>query len=245
MENVMFCSLAVGESYLKNFIDLCNEKKKRDNSKSLAVTDKDTFELLSDLIKENNHIEYVVIEDNYVINEWPLGFNFNLKHLPIKHSIKEGIDFIVYIDSDFRIIDGYHPNKFKNLFDNMVSNDIDYVFERPYFISHGKQHHHDNFWRHKIEPYKLMETSKYDNYHVCNEQFLVFRNSNKMTIFSERWEELYWKSIELNVWTFAEGLEIAMASADAEMTFDFNLFRGTLNNCFQFNDKSGNLHTRF
>jgi hypothetical protein len=241
----MFCSLAVGESYLRNFINFCNEKRKKDDSKNLVVTDKETYELLIDLISENTHIEYVIIDDKHEISKWPLGFNFNLKYLPIKHSIKEGIDYIIYIDSDFRIINEYHPDKFKNLFSQMCSNNIDYVFERPYFIGHGKAHHHDNFWKHKIEPYSLMETSKYDDYHVCNEQFLVFKNSNKMTIFSEKWEELYWKSIKLNVWTFAEGLEIGMASADAGMTFDFNLFRGTLINCFEFNDKSGNLHTRF
>jgi len=245
MKNVMFCSLAVGESYLRNFINFCNEKRKKDDSKNLVVTDKETYELLTDLISKNTHIEYVIIDDKHEISKWPLGFNFNLKYLPIKHSIKESIDYIIYIDSDFRIINEYHPDKFKNLFSQMCSNNIDYVFERPYFIGHGKAHHHDNFWRHKIEPYGLMETSKYDDYHVCNEQFLVFKNSYKMTIFSEKWEELYWKSVKLNVWTFAEGLEIGMASADAEMTFDFNLFRGTLINCFEFNDKSGNLHTRF
>jgi hypothetical protein len=79
MENVMFCSLAVGESYLRNFINFCNEKRKKDNSKNLAVTDKGTYELLTDLINENSHIEYVVIDDKHVISEWPLGFNFNLK----------------------------------------------------------------------------------------------------------------------------------------------------------------------
>lgn len=241
----MFCSLAVGETYLINFINFCKEKKKKDNSKNLVVTDKDTYSLLIDLINENNDIEYVIIDDNHTITTWPLGFNFNLKYLPIKNSIKDGIDYVIYVDSDFRIRNDYHPDKFKNLFNQMVDNDIDYVFERPYFIGHGKQHHFDNFWKHKIEPYKLMETSKYDDYHVCNEQFLVFKNTKKLNIFSERWEELYWKSVELNVWTFAEGLEIGMASADAEMTFDYHLFRGTLTNCFEFNDKSGNLHSRF
>lgn len=243
MENVLYTSLAIGETYLNNFIDFCYKKSMKDNSSNIVVTNKETLRNIENY-QEITNIEFIILDDEYQHrNEY--GFNYNLKFKAIKESLNKNKDYVIYVDSDFRIRDGYNVEKFKNLFFLMETNDIDYVFERPYLIYDGKVSLENNFWKHKIIPYKLNETTKYDNYHVCNEQFLVFKNNDKLTIFSDKWEELYWKSVKENIWTFAEGLEIGMSSADANMSFNFHLFRETIYDCFEFNDPSGNLHVRF
>ena len=123
--------------------------------------------------------------------------------------------------------------------------DIDFYFERPHSIGTSKLNLDNNcFWKHKISPYRLLETTKYDNAHVCNEQFMIFKNNEKLERFVESWSEKNQFCIENNVWTFAEGVEIGMSYVDAGMAVRYTNF-STINDCFEFNDISGNLHVRF
>ena len=167
------------------------------------------------------------------------------EYIPIKEASKLETDFIVYIDGDWQMLDSFNEQKLLNLFNHMEKHNIDFVFERPHSIGpYSKNEGKNCFWWHKIEPYGLDKTDKYDRGQVCNEQCLVFRNNEKMKPFCESWEALADKCYELNLWPFAEGVEIGMSTIDANMTFEWGPMR-LISDCFFFYARDGGYNTRF
>jgi hypothetical protein len=89
-----------------------------------------------------------------------------------------------------------------------------------------------------------LQTRKYDDAHVVNEQFMVFKNNDKFKIFCDRWKERNDFGIQNNIWAFAEGLEIGMSAIDANMTMNWQLMR-SLKQCFRFKNNTGIFFERF
>jgi hypothetical protein len=221
----IFCTIAIGEKYYNSSVDFA--KKLNDvstNHEFLIVTDQ-TIETIP-------NCTIIKIPENFT-TFYPNGcFNYNLKYYPIKLASNIGKKTIIYLDADWMIGPKYDENKL-NVFTEWFENSTyDFCFERPHGIN-GKHSWDTCFWRHKIEPYGLMDTDFYDNGHVCNEQFLVFKNNDKLQIFLDVWEKRNLFSLENNIWPFAEGLEIGMSSIDADMTFTWNAFH-FLDSCFMF-----------
>jgi len=236
--NFTFCSLAIGEEiYYNNIFNTFTEMSKMTTRSNFLIS-------TNNQKKEGDKITTIDIEKYPIFLKDRELFNYNLKFHPIKESIKLNTDLIVFIDADWRIYKNFSESKCDNLLEQMNNRNIDFAFERPHQIGGSKRDLRNCFWKHKIEAYKLDETTKYDNAHVCNEQILVFRNNNKLKAFVENWEKLYWKSYEENIWAFAEGVEIGMSTIEANMNFDWNVIR-TLNECFQFESKCGIHYTRF
>jgi hypothetical protein len=101
------------------------------------------------------------------------------------------------------------------------------------------------FFDRKLYDYHVFEHTKWDNAHVVNEQFMVFRNNWKFRYFVRRWEEFLWYSIHNNIRNYPDGFDIGVSALEAEMNWDWDSFRGLLPSCFEFHDKAGNLHIRF
>ena len=223
--NYIYCTIAIGERYFNSACEFAKQLNNYSiNHKVLIVTDQEFVEIDNCIIEK--------VPDNLTLF-YPNGcFNYNLKHYPIKLCSDLSYDFVFYFDADWGIYEKYSEDKVKSFIESFNRLDLDFCFERPHFI--GAKHEWDNcFWRHKIEPYKLMETTKYDNGHVCNEQFLAFKNNDKLKKFVDFWDSLDKFSVENNIWPFAEGLEIGMSSIEAEMNFSWTEFHH-LNSCFMF-----------
>jgi hypothetical protein len=172
-------------------------------------------------------------------------FNYNLKHLPIRKSKEMGFDFIFFVDADWRLLDSYSDQNILDLITNMENNDIDYIFERPHLIGRGKHDGANCFWRHKVSFYNLLDTQIYDEGHVANEQFLGFKNNEKLGIFLSEWEKLEDMSTKSNLWAFAEGVEIGMSSCIAKMKFDFSNWQHYVRNIFSFTTVDGRVYNKF
>lgn len=233
-KNYIYCTIAIGENY---FTSACEFAKRLNlfskKHKVLIVTDQEFVDI------ENCMFHKV---PSYLTLFYPNGcFNYNLKHYPIKVCSETEYNTIFYFDADWKINDSYSEEKIYNFIQSMDSSELDFCFERPHYI--GAKHEWDNcFWRHKIEPYKLMETTRYDNGHVCNEQFLAFKNNDKLKKFIDFWDFLDKFSVENNIWPFAEGLEIGMSSIEANMKFSWNEFYH-LNSCYYFYANNSPEHT--
>ena len=222
----VFCTVAIGEKYFQSafkFAETLNTMSK--NHKVLIVTDQKINKKL-----KNCQIKKIPKELKLF---YPNGtFNYNLKYYPIKLASEGKSDIVMFFDADWIVGPGYSESKVDNFVNFFMSSNLDFIFERPHFI--GAKTEWDNcFWRHKIEPYKLMETNKYDHGHVCNEQFLAFKNTSKLKVFSDAWDKRDKFSVENNIWPFAEGLEIGMSAIDAEMNFTWHGLEN-LNSCFMF-----------
>lgn len=237
--NFTFTTLAIGQQYFetaKQFsIDLYN---KNINFSRIIVSD------ISDTDTPNTLVITPPID---TVTRICNAFNYNLKYLALDAAVQylssANCDYIIYIDADWRIRDNYDNNKIIKFLNQNLN--IDFYFERPHNIGVSKLNLDNNcFWKHKIHPYGLLNTTKYDSAHVCNEQFMIFKNNKKLEKFVESWSEKNQFCIENNVWTFAEGVEMGMSYIDANMLAQYTNF-GTINDCFEFNDASGNLHVRF
>ena len=91
----------------------------------------------------------------------------------------------------------------------------------------------------------VFDHDKWDDAHVVNEQFLIFKNNWKFKFFVQRWEQFLWYSIQNDIRNYPDGFEIGVSALEAQMKWDYNAFRLFLPNCFEFYDKPGNLHRRF
>lgn len=229
----IFTTLAIGENYLSRAKQFSLDLYEKDSNFSrVIVSDIEDSEIPNTIIvKPPENTVYSVC--NY--------FNYNLKYLAIKAAYEFDTDYIIYVDSDWEIFNQYHPAKIDKFLDN---NHLDFYFERPHAIGASKNDLNNCFWKHKIEPYKLFDTNVYDHAHVCNEQFLIFKKTPKLKVFIDAWEYRNQFSIANNVWAFAEGVEIGMSSVDAGLTSQHTFF-SEINNCFKFNDISGNSYIRF
>lgn len=232
-----YCTISIGEKYLNNTINLITKLNEHSNEHHFVViTDK--------LGLEFKNTTFIKISDEYKLF---IGntFNYNLKHLPIKISSELGFDYIIFIDADWSISEGYSHEKINNLLIFMETNKYDFCFERPHLIGDGKYEDNLIFWKHKRDFYDLLNTNKFDDGHVVNEQFLVFKNNEKLKTFSLFWSGLCEKSTNGNLWPFAEGVEIGMSASVAKMNYEYYNWQKILSNCFNFTSVDGKFYNRF
>lgn len=232
-----FCTIAIGSDYLQNAINFANKLNEISNEHHyVVVTNEETPSI--------DNTTFVKLPENQTLFIHNF-FNYNLKYLPIKLASELGFEYVLFIDSDWKLEEGFSIEKIKGLFDFMESDNYDMLFERPHSIGGGKHDGHNCFWKHKRDFYKLLETNEFDNGHVVNEQFLVFKNSEKLKTFVSFWEELTRLSTESNVWAFAEGVEIGMSSVKANLKWCYFGWQNILNNCFSFFTKDAKFYKRF
>ena len=242
MTKTTICSIAIGKEYQDSFYKLVDDICKQDttNLNFLCITN--TRNNISPNCKNIN-----IENDNHQLfhkhghrNE----FNFNLKYLPISASSKEkDTDCIIFIDSDWKTHKNFQIHRVKSFVDTFMKSDADFIYERPHTIG-GCKKDSRLFWRHKVDLYNLKKTDKYDNAHVVNEQFLAFKNNNKMHSFIDSWQKRNIICLENGIRPWAEGVEIGMSYTDANMTAVNNYHKITLE-CFQFQSKDGRTHVRW
>jgi hypothetical protein len=159
--------------------------------------------------------------------------------------LDKGYDYIIYNDADWRMTENFSEDKLFNMFNHMEKNNLDFLFERPSKIGDHKQNMSNCFFDRKMVDYHVFEHTKWDEAHVVNEQFMVFKNNWKFRYFVRRWEEFLWYSIHNNIRNYPDGFDIGVSALEAEMKWDWDSFRGHIPACFEFHDKAGNLHVRF
>jgi hypothetical protein len=234
----IFTTLAVGDSYLKNASECYTTYSDR-CSADFNITTNEMYEVGSKV-----NIDLFKL-DRYDDGNPGFAFYLNLKVLSLKYCLDKGYDYVIYNDADWRIRDNFNEDKLFDLFKYMEDKNLDFLFERPSKIGSHKGDMSNCFFERKLYDYHVFEHTKWDDAHVVNEQFLVFRNNWKFRYFVRRWEEFLWYSIHNNIRNYPDGFEIGVSALEAEMNWDWNSFRSFLPDCFEFNDKAGNLHIRF
>jgi hypothetical protein len=234
----IFTTLAVGDSYLKNASE-CYTKYSEKCSADFNITTNQICEV-------GPKVNLDIFElDRY--DDGGPGFSFflNLKVLSLKYCLDKGYDYIIYNDADWRMTNKFNEEKLFNMFNFMEKNDLDLLFERPAKIGEHKQNLNNCFFDRKLFDYHVFEHNKWDEAHVVNEQFLVFRNNWKFRYFVRRWEEFLWYSIKNNIRNYPDGFEIGVSALESEMKWNYDAFRHLIPDCFEFHDKSGKLWKRF
>lgn len=250
-----FTTLSIGEPYetlTKNFFtDLAAKTKYCD----FFVTTNN-----KDFSHENNRVKINVINPPALrtSHNW-IGFDFNvhLKSLSFKHILNyqknnentpgfENYDFVIFCDGDWSIYDGFSEEKILSMFERLKEEDIDFLFERPAAIEGGKRDFSQCFYKNKLIDYDVFSHNKWDEAHVVNEQFLVFKNNNKFKFFVQRWEMFLWYCIANDLTNYPDGFEIGVSAFEAGMKYAYyGYFNHYLTNCFCFNTKYGEKNIRF
>jgi hypothetical protein len=232
-----FCTIAIGETYYNSAINFAKKLNVLSNNHHYII--------VTDNIKDEiPNTTFVQIPNNEVLF---IGryFNYNLKYYPIKCANNLEFDYIIFVDSDWKLKDTYNETSIIKLFKFMNEKNFDFLFERPHLIGDGKHDGSKSFWRHKIEFYDLLNTDIYDKGHVVNEQFLVFKNNEKLKLFIDEWERLKNIATYDNLWPFAEGVEIGMSSALSKMNGNYQEWEQFIRNFFQFETVDGRIYDRF
>lgn len=256
-------TLAINEPYFDKSLEFYTELHDRTFDCYLNITttqnDLERLPILTGLSADEFKIKYpklkiTTLEDFNFRIQFPLEmegsgfiFNLNLKVLSIKACLNSNIDFdyLVYIDGDWGIHDEFSEQKFHNLFRTMDDNNIDFGFERPARIGDGRTNPNETFYAEKFYDYDCLNNPLWDEAHVVNEQFLVFRRNWKLILFEQKWEQMLWYTVANNIRNYPDGFEIGVSALEADMKWDFRLFP-ILNNCFYFYPKySDKKHVRF
>jgi hypothetical protein len=201
----IFTTLAVGDSYLKNASE-CYTKYSEKCSADFNITTNENCEVGP---KVNLNLFKL---DRYEDGNPGFSFYLNLKVLSLKYCLDKGYDYIIYNDADWRMTDNFSEDKLLNLFNHMEMNDLDFLFERPALIGGHKRDMSNCFFDRKLYDYHVFEHTKWDNAHVVNEQFMVFRNNWKFRYFVRRWEEFLWYSIHNNIRNYPDGFDIGVSA---------------------------------
>jgi hypothetical protein len=236
-DNILYCTIAIGYEYLESAKRIAETLNTMSNTHHmLIVTDGEETPI--------KNVTFEKITEEHILFTRD-GFNYMMKHYPLYLSSKLDYKHIIFIDADWRVTKNYDESKVKLMTQYMDDNNFDMFFERPHQIGQGKHQLDKCFWSHKIDFYKLKETDEYDNGHVCNEQFMVFKNNEKFNLFTNKFKELYEISSREGLWSFAEGLEIGMSMAYSKMNYNWIGWSTYLKNMFEFNSKGGDLYIRF
>ena len=242
----LYCTIAVGEKYFNSALTIASMLNQfATNHHFLIVTDSKSLDIISRLWTlplPNTTIE--VLSDDKVLFFGTTCFNYMLKYYPMYKASELDYEYVIYIDSDWRIRPTYDQNNIDALFEFMEKEEYDVIFERPYWVGDAKNGGRECVFYHKIDFYKLLETTEYDEAHMCNEQILAFKNNDKFKIFVNKFKELHDISTEAKLWPFAEGLEMGMSMITAKMKFTWGGFH-LLKNMYEFYAQDGGLHIRF
>jgi hypothetical protein len=258
-----FTTLAINKFYFENSLKFF--MKLHDLTKNcylnITTTKKDLDDLfgitnltISEFKEKYPKIILSPVEDfNFRMN-FPLDmngvgftFNVNLKSLSIKSCLKSkhNFDYLIYVDGDWHVHDEFNEEKIMGMFETMEKNNIDFGFERPAKIADGRKNPPECFYMEKLYDYNCLENNMWDEAHVANEQFLVFKNNWKLTLFQQKWEQMLWYTVMNNIRNYAEGFEIGVSALESGMKWDFYIFP-LLRSCFYFYPKYSEVrHTRF
>jgi hypothetical protein len=260
----VFTTLAINEPYFKKSLDFFMALHNQTiNGFYNITTSNNDLERLTENIgmtydklkKTYPRLTITTLEDfNFKIT-FPLEmeghgfiFNLNLKSLAIKAAMLKNkeFDYLIFSDGDWGIYDEFEESKLLTMFQHMTDNNIDFGFERPSKIGdYKKNNYQDCFFYEKIVDYKVDEHNLWDNAEVVNEQFLVFKNNGKLTLFSQKWEQMLWYTIANNIRNYPDGFEIGVSALESGMVHSLSPLH-FLRNCFYFYPKyTDTKHIRF
>jgi hypothetical protein len=259
-----FTTLAINEPYFKKSLDFYMElhDKTTDGFFNITTTNSDLERLtentnlsMDELKKKYPRLYITTLEELNRRFKFPLDmegygftFNLNLKVLSIKAVLQTKIDFeyLIFSDGDWNIHSEFDEKKIFNMFEYMTNNNIDFGFERPAKIGdYKKNNYQDCFFYEKIVDYNVDKHNLWDEAEVVNEQFLVFKNNYKLTIFEQKWEQMLWYSIANNIRNYPDGFEIGVSALESKMVHSFYPLR-LLTSCFYFYPKyTETKHIRF
>ena len=245
-----FTTLAVGEPYESKTTKFYQDLRERTTNCEFFITTTNTeYPDLGDRIHVN-----VINPPSLHCSLGGFSFHLNLKCLSLKHVLQyqktnpefEKFDYVIFTDGDWEMHEDFSEDKILKMLTHMEENDIDFLFERPARIGDGKNDGDNCFFKEKIHDYEILDIDKWDKAHVCNEQFLVFKNNPKFRFFTQRWEQFLWYGIMNDIRSYPDGFDIGVSALEANMKYEFvGVFSNCVPNCFAFYTKSNDYHVRF
>lgn len=241
-----FTTLAINEPYETITPQFYKELRENTSECEFFITTNNV-----NLQNQGERIHTKIVNPPLYDSRGGFNFNLNLKVLSLKYILEyekeTGIhpEFVIFTDGDWRMHNGFSEEKILNMLSYMDKAELDFLFERPAPIGAHKKNPQESFFKDKLYDYDVFTHDKWDEAHVVNEQFLVFRNNNKFKFFVQRWEQFLWYSIANDIRNYPDGFEIGISALEADMKYAYQGFFNLIQNCFSFYTKTGDFHVRF
>lgn len=249
MNRYCFATLAINEPYESKTATFYKDLRENTKEGSFFITTTN-----ENLLNQGDRIHTKIINATSLhCSGAGFTFNLNLKVLSLKHVLefeKENPDnhhdYVIFTDGDWGMYSGFTEEKVLSMLDYMERENIDCLFERPAHIGGYKKNMDACFFTDKLRDYNVFDHTKWDDAHVVNEQFLVFRNNWKFRYFVQRWEQFLWYTVANDIRNYPDGFEIGISILESEMKYEYqNVLNFYVPQCFYFYDKSGGLFIRF
>jgi len=244
-------TLAVHQPYFLNSIEFFKDLSKNTEHALFNITttaaDIIYFETnndckLEDILKEYPRITITTLDDFNKVFKFPLEnkssyfpFHVNLKSLALKACVISGkkFDYVIYVDADWKMYNKFSESKIITAFSYMEEQGVDAAFERPSKVGPYKTDS-ECFFPDKIKDYNILEHDVWDDAHVFNEQFMIFKNNWKLKLFVLKWEQFLWYSIANGITNYAEGFEIGVSALESKMISSYYGIFNAITECFYF-----------
>jgi hypothetical protein len=246
-----FTTLAVGEPYESKTKELFKDLREKTTQCDFFITTNN-----SDLTVDGERINVNTFSlPSLKCSKGGFDFHLNLKVLSLKHILQfeqkqetsfKKYDYVIFTDGDWGVHKDFSEKKIINMLDYMDRENVDFLFERPNQIGGSKLEPDQCFYKEKLYDYDVFDHNKWDEAHVPNEQFLVFKNNSKFRFFVQRWEMFLWYSIANDIRNYPDGFEIGVSALEAGMNYQYTgVFSNFIPSCFYFYTKGEDLHERF
>jgi hypothetical protein len=241
-----FTTLAVNEPYESITPEFYSELRENTTECEFFITTTNP-----NLQNQGERIHTKLINPPLYDSRGGFNFNLNLKCLSLKHVLEHeketGVkpEYVIFTDGDWRMYHEFKEEKVLKMLDAMENEGLDFLFERPAPIGPHKLQPEQSFFRDKLYDYDIFDHNKWDDAHVVNEQFLVFKNNSKFKFFVQRWEQFLWYSIANDIRNYPDGFEIGISALEADMKYSYQGMFTYIQNCFFFYTKMGDYHVRF
>jgi hypothetical protein len=111
----IFCTIAIGEKYLSSAIKLAQDLNQVSTKHHLLIVSDN----VDHVVDNTTMIKIPEDKKTFISNI----FNYNLKYLPIKYSSELEFDYVIFIDADWSLGEGYSQDKINNVLKFMGTHD--------------------------------------------------------------------------------------------------------------------------
>jgi hypothetical protein len=221
----LFTTLAIGENYLDDVLGsyiLLNKKLEHFN-----------FNITTNIDVKN--IEKINF-DVFTMNDYTLqnSFNSNLKVLSLKYALDKNYEFLIYHNSNVKFKNDLTEEKLITVFEMMRKNDYDVLLNSKSIIEIEKSKDKDSLYFHRLEEYNLFKYRKWDQSHIIDESFMIFKLNWKFKVFVAKWEQFLWYNIVNNKNSTPSGFESGISMEEAGINIDIMEWKKHIFNCIEY-----------
>ena len=141
---------------------------------------------------------------------------------------------MIYHNSNVKFKNDLTEEKLITVFEMMRKNDYDVLLNSKSIIEIEKSKDKDSLYFHRLEEYNLFKYRKWDQSHIIDESFMIFKLNWKFKVFVAKWEQFLWYNIVNNKNSTPSGFESGISMEEAGINIDIMEWKKHIFNCIEY-----------